>query len=363
MDNANILIDFLQKQFSFFEDTKLELSRIDALHKLSIFQKKQIGYCRIQIINSEVYAENNVAYIFPHASTDMFNILISSIKRILKKNNIPDVDFVFFAVDNLVLDNAIAHLIRKFPAMMMSIDITSQFEQNCLLIPDAYLLSDEMWPPLIDKINAASNKYLWNYKDSNKIFWRGATTGGTYNLNNYHKLNRLKLVMLSKSFPELIDAQFTHYCQFSDDPSGRNLFTILDKILGYHDYCPESEHLLYKYLISVDGNTAAWLRVPWILLSNSLLFLQESNFIQYFFATLKPYVHYVPIKKDLSDVFQKLEWAQNNDQQALNISLNATKLVNEVLMPKQIDQYLLNLFNRYHNLQSFRVSPIGLAKL
>lgn len=65
-----------------------------------------------------------------------------------------------------------------------------------------------------------------------------------------------------------------------------------------------TDHLKYKYLISVDGNTCAWQRVPWIMLSGSVLLLVETDMEEWFYADIIPYFHYVPIKNDLSDLVQ-----------------------------------------------------------
>jgi hypothetical protein len=56
------------------------------------------------------------------------------------------------------------------------------------------------------------------------------------------------------------------------------------------------DHLNYKYLISVDGNTAAWQRVPWIMLSGSVPLLVDSSIESWFSSDIKPWIHYVPIK-------------------------------------------------------------------
>jgi hypothetical protein len=39
------------------------------------------------------------------------------------------------------------------------------------------------------------------------------------------------------------------------------------------------EHIENKYILSVDGWTAAWGRVPWILCSNSVLVKQKSTVV------------------------------------------------------------------------------------
>lgn len=52
----------------------------------------------------------------------------------------------------------------------------------------------------------------------------------------------------------------------------------------------------------MDGFTAAWLRVPIILYSNSVLLKQISGVVSWFDDKLVPYVHYVPVKHNLKDI-------------------------------------------------------------
>ena len=67
-----------------------------------------------------------------------------------------------------------------------------------------------------------------------------------------------------------------------------------------------TDHIKYKYLISIDGNTCAWQRVPWIMLSGSVLLLVETDMEEWFYADMIPYFHYVPIKKDFSDLLEQI---------------------------------------------------------
>ena len=62
--------------------------------------------------------------------------------------------------------------------------------------------------------------------------------------------------------------------------------------------------LEYKYQLSVDGDTCAWVRFPWQMLSGSVPLKVDSPKIEYFYPSIEPWVHYVPIKSDYSDLFK-----------------------------------------------------------
>ncbi|MBU6446766.1 MAG: hypothetical protein KGQ49_05140, partial [Verrucomicrobia bacterium] len=57
-----------------------------------------------------------------------------------------------------------------------------------------------------------------------------------------------------------------------------------------------------KYQPYVDGYMTASPALQWRLLSNCVTFKPETNEIQWFTMAIKPYVHYVPLKSDLSDL-------------------------------------------------------------
>lgn len=67
-----------------------------------------------------------------------------------------------------------------------------------------------------------------------------------------------------------------------------------------------------KYLLSVDGHSAAWQRPVMIMASNSVLFKTTTKFYEWFYDGLIPFVNYIPLRPDTSDMMEKLEWARSN---------------------------------------------------
>ena len=77
-----------------------------------------------------------------------------------------------------------------------------------------------------------------------------------------------------------------------------------------------SFHLLFqsKYQVNLDGTVAAY-RLPYLLASDSVVLKQESLYYEYFYKDLKPYEHYIPFKRDLSDLLEKIQWARDHDEE------------------------------------------------
>ena len=91
------------------------------------------------------------------------------------------------------------------------------------------------------------------------------------------------------------------------------------------------ELLQYKFLISLEGNDVAT-GLKWMLASNSVVFMPQSNMESWIVESqLKPWVHYVPIKYDGSDLIEKIKHAIDNPHQMISIINNANHYMNKFL--------------------------------
>jgi hypothetical protein len=86
------------------------------------------------------------------------------------------------------------------------------------------------------------------------------------------------------------------------------------------------EDLDFKYHIAIDGWVSGWLRGPMLLKSNSVPIVVETSFKPLYFDAWKPYVHYVPVKADMSDLISQIKWLKENDDKAREIALNGNDL-------------------------------------
>ena len=79
---------------------------------------------------------------------------------------------------------------------------------------------------------------------------------------------------------------------------------------------PLLPHHQYKYQINIDGTVAAY-RFPYLMGGGSLILKQDSQYYEHFYRHLRPWVHYVPVKRDLSDIVERLQWALDHDDEVL----------------------------------------------
>ena len=87
----------------------------------------------------------------------------------------------------------------------------------------------------------------------------------------------------------------------------------------------------YKYHIDLGGGGGTtWTGTVQKLSMPGLLFHHVTPTKDYFHDLIKPWVHYVPVRADLEDLLEKLEWAESHSEEAKQISENATKFVREL---------------------------------
>ena len=94
------------------------------------------------------------------------------------------------------------------------------------------------------------------------------------------------------------------------------------------EYLGSEQLLHYKYHIDLGGGGGTtWSGTIIKLALPGLLFHHVTPAKDYIHDYMKPMVHYVPIKEDLSDLKEKFEWAESHPDEAKKISDEATKLM------------------------------------
>ncbi|BFZ13095.1 hypothetical protein BsWGS_16134 [Bradybaena similaris] len=166
----------------------------------------------------------------------------------------------------------------------------------------------------------------WENKSA-VAFWRGRDS----------RRERLQLVEMSQKHPQLIDARLTKMFFF---PHNETKYGPLTPQISFFEF------FKYKYQLNIDGTVAAY-RLPYLLAGDAAVFKQESEYYEHFYSRLKPDVHYVPIKQDLSDLLEKIQWAMSNDDKVKVIAKNGQEFAREHLTPANILCYHVRAFQQY----------------
>ncbi|KAJ6494383.1 glycosyl transferase family 90-domain-containing protein [Mycena sanguinolenta] len=172
-----------------------------------------------------------------------------------------------------------------------------------ILYPTQYYYDRSRWSAKF----AFSYNVPWNDKKP-LLYWRGTSTGG------------------------MIAVFAEPYC--GGLSSGCDREGIIAKYNMTSRGDPREDVCKFKYALDVDGETFSG-RFLGLMHSGSLVFKAK-----YFNDCLRPFEHYVPVLPDLSDLVQKVEWANANPEEARLIQQPGQELAKRVLTDAQNDYYM-----------------------
>lgn len=169
-----------------------------------------------------------------------------------------------------------------------------------------------------------------------KVAFYGVTTGNT----RPHLNARLKLCMWAEQHPAATDFFVTNIAQI-EPKIVHDAYPNLESIL--HPPVAQEDQYRYKYLFSMDGNTASYDRPCWIMNSQSLLFKYKSNDILWYYPLLQEGHHFVGIN-DYTEILNKRDYFNNNPGHAKHIIQNANLFAQTFLTPATTLLYTTHLF-------------------
>ena len=323
-------------------------------------------HCNANIINNEEYNDND-GYI-PHSITDYHNI----IKETLNNYKIDNMTIFINKRDSCVLHK---DLLEPYPALYpkngngFQPKLSQQYmnkHYTPILSPysnenyaDIPFIIPEDWK-LATNVNdytiLENDRVEWDNKKETAIF-RGSATGSVEFKNN----QRLQITKLDYEWqttkPDLLDAGIVSWN--SRDKIDSNLTITYIKPSIMHEMnvflkprIPMNKQLSYKYMINIDGHSATN-RFSYLLQSGCLILNVESKYVignqRWYDHLLKPYVHYVPIKYDLSNLEEIILWCRSNDEKCKQIVKNAKDIYDEYFTKDKLMKYTSILLNTIAN--------------
>ncbi|HSX13204.1 MAG TPA: glycosyl transferase family 90 [Chlamydiales bacterium] len=283
--------------------------------------KNEKAVLRYRIVNNQVYLSSNRQK-EGFEPCDRFQNALLTLCRLTK---VPNVDFIMNHEDGT--DHPFYLVEDQAPIFGWAKLKTTPF---LILVPD-YRSVSTLWfddlHKLIQGKNFSGVNKQWAEKNQ-KAFWRGTYT---------EPVHRKQICQISKEFGDSVDAGLTGFFL----PHDQHLITFVKPGASYE------EHMEFKYLPVLDGIMCSYPGFQWRLLSGCLTMKQESDQIQWFYRALKPFVHYVPIKNDLSDLVAQVDLARNNDPLCKQISKNAKEFVLGNLLFEDVYLYLYLALSNY----------------
>ncbi|XP_064482586.1 O-glucosyltransferase rumi homolog [Ornithodoros turicata] len=181
----------------------------------------------------------------------------------------------------------------------------------------------------------ADKKWPWDNKKP-VGFFRGSRTSA----------ERDPLILLSRSKPEFVDAQYTRNQAWKSDKD--TLGAPAAKEIRFEDHCE------FKYLFNFRG-VAASFRLKHLFLCKSLVLHVGDEWLEFFYPALIPWVHYIPVRTDLEDVEELLEFAKENDKVAREIAERGYDMIWKHLRMEDVTCYWLKLLEKYAKLLRYKV--------
>lgn len=314
---------------------------------------------KLPVLHVEIIA-NNLQYDHPDGlsgrETNAKNFITSYLTKLLKAHKIPNVNiFINLNDDASNLGHLSGTKQRLAPIFVFAKNKISSDSSRYILFPDDYTIADRGygywtgWRITSLKIIETNKDFPWSEK-INMAFWRGKKSDGD------GELPRQILINLALKNPVLIDAKF-------NTPPTQTSSRFIAKLMGVRDFIArrfglwggvkDEEFFKYKIRTNLDGATCTFPGFLKNLLSNSVTIKQETSNEQWFYDAVKPWIHYVPVKKDLSDLIEKIEWIRDHDAEAKKIADVSTEFVQNNLMMEHIDIYVVALLRAYAKLQQF----------
>lgn len=161
-----------------------------------------------------------------------------------------------------------------------------------------------------------ANDIPWEQKVG-KAVWRGKY--GDIITHNASINEYMKYALVSNHLNStVVDAKFSK----STEHAPHNM------IGQYMDMKAQLQH---KYIISIEGNDVSS-GLKWMLFSNSVVFVPPFTMSSWAMEDiLQPFVHYIPIKRDMSNVEAMVQWAESHPDETKLISERSTLFIHDLL--------------------------------
>lgn len=203
--------------------------------------------------------------------------------------------------------------------------------------------------PKTEKRDYTDYQIPWEKKKNIAVF-RGSSTGAGVTMETNMRLKLAYLGALEEN-EKYIDVGITDWTLRPRKIKGEKYLKSIDienMPFNLVQKLSQKEQQEYKYIINIDGHVAAY-RLSMELSAGFCVLLSPSIYKLWYIHLLEPYVHYVPIKADLSDLIEKLKWCRNNDEKCRQIANNAREFSLKYLSKDGILDYLQKLLINLKN--------------
>lgn len=282
-------------------------------------------------------------YSVAHARGSMIQYLKGIFERIQTELDIPVLCVIPCTDGDLNREHLAEYIERsKMNGQILILGTLGQRFEDAIDEDIRYLylpLDDQFFDNGMDSFLVDAEKNPWSSRIS-KAVWRGNCSGlGTETV-------RIRTTAALIDVPEIADVRLGWW--WSENKGIPSHF--------FGNRMEVHEMMKYKILLIIDGNVIASSHM-WSFASGAVPLL-ISNSRCWFQDFLVPYVHYIPITYDLSDLQEKIHWVFDNDWEARQIAEKAMDFARYYFSPYIQREYLSNMICSIVGTSPF-VSPVN----
>ena len=243
--------------------------------------------------------------------------VLHTLEAIQKKTPLPDATFLISCADEYGSTEK-----KDVPVFTFA---KNRQWHNVILFPDNDGLKGR--DRLISRVDKGNGEYPWNVKED-RLFWRGAPN------------NPARIALVEMENPR-IDAMV------SKSDGIKKLEPFVSPKVSVTD------HLKYKYLIDIDGNSCTYSRMYWILYSNSVLLKHMSDNVQWYYKGLEKDKHYIEIASNFSNLEEAMEHLDHDEALCKKVAQEGRTFAQDHLSNDAMAAYIILLLKEYNQLFSF----------
>ena len=196
---------------------------------------------------------------------------------------------------------------------------------------------------LIETSNSATHVHNTSSWTSRSGIVFSTSLGGWFTLANWENYPLSVLKEISRMHPDCVYPSLVQCvkCDISV------LLALQSELLWSRWYPIVADLRQYQYVVDIEGSIGS-LRFVSLLGNGAVVFKSASNHNKFFENVLKPFQHYIPVKSDLSNLVDQLEWARAHETETKEIVIAASKACEDLLEQNTWEAYMLEILSSYH---------------
>ena len=264
---------------------------------------------------------------------------------LLRKDGTESYDYIFGENTPLVSHNYMHY------APILSMCSTDEHADICIPTWDDWARISHSENKYFPKSSISYNKYNfdmeWNDRIPTAIF-RGSSTGFGLTFDDNMRLKIAKMVqdkVVDTDGLVLLDAGITKWnIRPRKEKNSKYIDIFNNDVLSIPtvSYMSIEDQAKYKYIVYIDGHVSAY-RLSLQLSTGSVVLIVQSKYKLWYSHLMVPFMHYIPVNADLSDLYTKIKWCKMNDEKCKSIAQNAKLFYDEYLCKNGILNYLEQL--------------------